>query len=560
MSIKLITNDCFFNEHNLRNLADDKEYAILVVDQVIFFKKEENFFEKFSYTIELYKKSSNRYILDSLYSKSYRNTEKEVLLANSILNKLEFKYGNVGVIDLESQTIQYYSLIKKREDGTKSDLKLCNLLCKESDNTNDRFRIKGVKELAINAKIFLTNNIVYHKFYDLDSKYFPGVGIEYSVTDKYIECGYGRGYSFEEATNIAMLEALERYASLYYTYENKEIYGTYLELPQAIHPSKFILPSSSKNNYILYTDNLSIYWTEAESLKNSENVLIPEQLSVFGDSFFRDEEKQNRFIYDSSNGVALGASFEEACFYGLLELIERDNFLTTWYGSIPVKEVDINSLGLKNTTLKIINTAQDEGWNIKVYDISMEMGVPSFWSLITTSKETSNMFSYTAAGSNPDPSKAAETALLEALVGITIHENKNTEVGTEAPSQVLKMEDHVDYYSTSNHKEAFDFLKSSSITNLTENNYINRTALKPYLKELITKVLKEYEDIYIVNLTSKDMENLGIFVVKVVVPGMLPITFGMQNERVSLDRINKERGRRGLEKIEEVNVYPHPFP
>ena len=63
-----------------------------------------------------------------------------------------------------------------------------------------------------------------------------------------------------------------------------------------------------------------------------------------------------------------------------------------------------------------------------------------------------------------------------------------------------------------------------------------------------------------VNLTSKEMEELGIYTVKVIVPGLLPITFGVQNERVSMSRINQERSRRGLEEVRLVSPYPHPFP
>ena len=73
-------------------------------------------------------------------------------------------------------------------------------------------------------------------------------------------------------------------------------------------------------------------------------------------------------------------------------------------------------------------------------------------------------------------------------------------------------------------------------------------------------MIKKYEDIYVVNLTSKEMEELGIYTVKVIVPGLLPITFGVQNERVSMSRINQERSRRGLEEGRLVSPYPHPFP
>lgn len=271
------------------------------------------------------------------------------------------------------------------------------------------------------------------------------------------------------------------------------------------------------------------------------------------------KKKQHRFIYDSSNGVSLGGSFEEAVLYGLLELIERDNFLTTWYGRIPINEVRLESLGLSEDTLNTVHRAQRDGFDVKVYDISMELGVPSFWALVRSLKGH-KMYSYTAAGSNPIPHKAAESALLEALVGIKIHDNINAEFGTTVPTEVIEMEDHVNYYSSDQHKGAYDFLQDSHVTDLSTENYIKAFNTKTYLKKLINKVLKEYEDIYVVNLTSKEMEKLGIYTVKVIVPGLLPMTFGVQNERISEPRINRERSRRGLEEVKQISCYPHPFP
>ncbi len=513
MKTKLITNDSFFDENHLQILEGGRKYAILVVDRIFFFTKEEGFLEDFLYTITLYQEAKTKNLLTSMFSAKYQNSESAKNSAKALLDQLVFKTGQVGTLDLEQQKASYFHIKKRRSAHTRSQLGFNQLLAKKNIERSTGFRAKTIGDLSKNAQCFLDTTVAYRKFFDLDSDYFPGVGIEYAVTDKYIECGYGRSSSFQDSTNIAQLEAIERYSSLYYPYKTKDIYGKFSDLPDAVHPEKFILPSSDKNPFMPYRNNLEIYWTEAESLKKKKTVLIPEQLAVYGDSFFRDKKKQHRFIYDSSNGVALGGTFEEAILYGILELIERDNFLTTWYGRIPVEEVTIESLGLSEDTLKAIRRAQ-----------------------------------------------AAESALLEALVGIKIHDNINAEFGMKVPTEVTEMEDHVNYYSTNQHKAAFDFLKASHVTDLSPQKYIQENNTKSYLRVLIQRVLKKYEDIYVVNLTSKEMEELGIYTVKVIVPGLLPITFGVQNERVSVSRINQERNRRGLEEVRLVSPYPHPFP
>lgn len=94
-------------------------------------------------------------------------------------------------------------------------MELGTLLDKVTIGESDGFREKTVSELSKYAQGFLDKTVAYRKFFDLDSDYFPGVGIEYAVTDKYTECGYGRSASFHDSTNIALLEAIERYSSLF---------------------------------------------------------------------------------------------------------------------------------------------------------------------------------------------------------------------------------------------------------------------------------------------------------------------------------------------------------
>ena len=132
------------------------------------------------------------------------------------MDRLVFKKGQIGVLYLENQALSYVCIKKKRTFQTKSKMELGTLLEKVTIGESAGFREKTVSELSKYAQEFLDKTVAYRKFFDLDSDYFPGVGIEYAVTDKYTECGYGRSASFHDSTNIALLEAIERYSSLFY--------------------------------------------------------------------------------------------------------------------------------------------------------------------------------------------------------------------------------------------------------------------------------------------------------------------------------------------------------
>ena len=45
-------------------------------------------------------------------------------------------------------------------------------------------------------------------------------------------------------------------------------------------------------------------------------------------------------MQESSNGCASGGSPEEAVYFGLMEVVERDAFLLAWYGQVPLTEID----------------------------------------------------------------------------------------------------------------------------------------------------------------------------------------------------------------------------
>ena len=80
------------------------------------------------------------------------------------------------------------------------------------------------------------------------------------------------------------------------------------------------------------------------------------------------------------------------------------------------------------------------------------------------------------------------------------------------------------------------------------------------LNHLLSVTLKDYKRIIFANLTSKEMADNKLFVVKAIIPEFLPMTFGSGNLRISLPNINKSRKLLNLGSIYQVNRRPHPFP
>ena len=65
----------------------------------------------------------------------------------------------------------------------------------------------------------------------------------------------------------------------------------------------------------------------------------------------------------------------------------------------------------------------------------------------------------------------------------------------------------------------------------------------------------------VVNQSFPEMEAAGLHCVKVLVPGLTPVSFGHQHRRISLERIRSYAGPEWAPKTAaDINPYPHNFP
>ncbi|BFH62114.1 YcaO-like family protein [Paenibacillus azoreducens] len=441
---------------------------------------------------------------------------------------------------------------------------------------NPELDITSLKEAFIDPN----TGIFRRQFRELRSKYVESSGVEMKVSPTYTEAGYGRNYSRTSAAKLGFLEGIERYCGIFDRRARSTLYQSYAELgDRAINPVVFGLHGHEEMNHPhfdlkVYNEYLPIYWKYAYSCKEQRKMLVPEQLVFFGDAFYRRDG--NRFAYDSSNGMALGGSYEEAVLYGLLELIERDHFLCAWYNRLELQEIDVNG-NLSPELERLLFYARLEGIEVHFYDISMELGIPSVWALAYNKNPQAQMKSYNAAAAHLVPEKAVESAALEVLTSLPIYEYllatdervRQRVAWLEGnPEGVTEFEDHVLFYASASNAEnlAFVLREHEAVPfheiyrRLSLKGKFANPDLKEDVEELIQQVLRFYMDVLIVNVTPPHIEQSGLCAVKVIVPGMLPMTFGNQHKRIIPDRLLRERKRRGLSEKFTVNAAPHPFP
>ncbi len=180
-----------------------------------------------------------------------------------------------------------------------------------------------------------------------------------------------------------------------------------------------------------------------------------------------------------------------------------------------------------------------------------------------------------AAGAHLDPVRAVKSAVFE-LAGMMLtlddklEENQDeVEKMLHDSSLVRKMDDHGMLYGLPQAEERLQFLLDDDRPMRTFAEEYGEKVNHPDLTEDLQEILQEFRrlklEVIVVDQTTPEIARNGLHCVKVLIPGMLPMTFGHHLTRITgLERILRvpmELGyaKRPLE-FEQLNPHPHPFP
>ncbi|MFF2889614.1 TOMM precursor leader peptide-binding protein [Paenibacillus sp. NPDC057967] len=384
----------------------------------------------------------------------------------------------------------------------------------------------------------------------------------------------GRSHSYAASELTAILEGLERYCGLAPRSKRTVVQGSFRSLKdQALDPVKVGVHTEEQYAQrgvplTAFNPDQSINWVWGYSFLQERPILVPEQLAYYSMSC------RHNFVFETSNGCALGGSLEEAIFYGILEVVERDAFLMTWYAQLPLPRLDLNSANDQELRLMIDRLQAVAGFDVHFFNATMENGIPSVWGVAKNRKQTgANLIC--AAGAHPDPVRAVKSAVHE-LAGMMQSLNEKLDTNREAyvrmfhdSSLVQQMEDHSLLYGLPQAQERLQFLLDDNRPLRTFEEEFERgarhTDLTDDLRDILDALRRLDLDVIVVDVTAPEINRNGLHCVKVLIPGMLPMTFGHQFTRLAgLKRVLRVPAELGYVKepleLEDLNPYPHPFP
>lgn len=384
----------------------------------------------------------------------------------------------------------------------------------------------------------------------------------------------GRTHSYEISELTAILEGLERYCGIEPRGKRTVVYDSYRNLAdQALHPLKVGVHAEEQYArpdfpFKPFHPDRPMNWVWGYSFLQERPILVPELLAYYslggGDGF----------VYETSNGCALGGSLEEAIFHAILEVVERDSFLMTWYAQLSLPRLDLRSANDKELQLMVERVRAVAGYDLYFFNSTMEHGIPSVWAVAKNRKQK-GLNLICAAGAHPDPIRAVKSAIHE-LAGMMLVLDEKLEANRKKyekmlhdPLLVQQMEDHGMLYGLPEAEERLQFLLDDNRPLRTfEEEFKQQTKsadLTDDLRDILQKFRRLNLEVIVVDQTTPVIKRNGLYCVKVLIPGMLPMTFGHHLTRVTgLERVLRVPMELGYTKqpltLEQLNPHPHPFP
>ncbi|QJC50425.1 hypothetical protein HGI30_01665 [Paenibacillus albicereus] len=385
-------------------------------------------------------------------------------------------------------------------------------------------------------------------------------GRQHGLIDRFAS---GMGFTLEEANVSAVAEAVERYCAAY-VIPDRTVFASWRELrAEALHPGALPLFTPEQHAtwqfpYQPFTEDARIRWVPARSLATGREKFVP--AAIAWDSYVPQSDDEAAICFGLMTGSAAGSTLEQAMIGGLLEIIERDAFMMMWYNMASLPRLDIREHPLARPFRELLDESRFE---LSIVDTTGDTGIPSAFGLLQTSDGRVSF-----GGS-------ARLSMEEAVVK-TLMEISQLFIGNKAqiyaeglpsllPHQITDYGLRLPYYEQPFAHEELAFTAASPLLHpVPPAPPVASASEAERLAHLVGALQARGLEPLCVDVTTDDVRELGLHVVKMIVPGTIQLPRSERERLIASRRIYDvpvELGWRSSPIApSELNVSPHPFP
>ena len=372
------------------------------------------------------------------------------------------------------------------------------------------------------------------------------------TADRFVGCGISE--DDEHAIAAACGEALERYIFALTTDLLEELP---LQPPDDSITADFIfnLP------FLLPKTIARTAWC-SQAIKSPRRILPAWKLAADGKrlatklpiEFLTPNESAN--LFQTTNGMACGTTLQDAIDRGLREVIERDALMLVWLTKTGGTFIDPSTV-LPGDYLDQVQRMENRGIKTILRDISTEFGYRVILAIIGHFPATgAPIFSF-GAGVGANFELAAKHGFREACLG---WKGISWRIGLSGRRPSLSEGEDALPQSFAEHSELYFEPEIFPQVSFLFEETTNIQPLSPNYPLPITHYPLP-NDIFILDLTTPDVREMGAYVVKVIVPGLVPFYFAdLGSDELAVSRLPTTVGGMGIDSDRTLNPLPHPWP
>lgn len=377
----------------------------------------------------------------------------------------------------------------------------------------------------------------------------------------------GAGVTLLDAAYAAIGESIERYCSAIVPNDLPIFCSSDFIKKKIVDTEKFEFYSDEqyrKSNFPFkkFTAHSKVAWTETVCLYSEEKVFIPAACVYL--PYFADESIEENIWAPVSTGLACGKTRENAKLSGLCEVIERDSFMLFWLLGEHADSLDWTD----NAELSAF-VSEFYGEQIKyvrLLNITTDIGIPTVLGVFHKLDEGLLV----AAATRTSFIEAAKKTLIELAQGritwrksFEEEKNKNVDNSVSEYSNIRTFEDRVNLFMNPSMVSKVDFLFKGSSVKISdlENNLVCGNTLEDVVKHMYKTGYRCYSK----DLTPDCIGQLGFYVYRCLIPGLLEISNDHLWQRIGHSRLRTyyetmKRDKHFDYEPCHINPVPHPFP
>lgn len=373
-------------------------------------------------------------------------------------------------------------------------------------------------------------------------------------------------YTPDEAIAASIGEAVERYCGA--AIPEGLVTGTAADLGAAavaperfalFHPSQYAAATFPFHPFLPTT---RVRWTRGVGVVTGVAVYLPAQLVYLGADVAPDETSDEAPIgYATSSGMACGPTPDDAILTGLLELIERDAVMLTWYQRRSPPRLSWRSD--PHLTAVEQRCFAPTGLDYVCLNLSDFVQVPTVLAVV----RGKSVGLAVGAASGITPQDAWLKAMREVFATYAWADRlRHTmpPISPERLDRVQRFSDHVRFYAEPQNCSFAAFLwQSTEEQDIEELPAVLEATTAQQIVAVVRRLAAVGASVYAVDLTTEDVRRVGLHVWKAVSPELQPLDVGYDRRFLGGTRLLTLAGRhreRGVALPSDLNPWPHPFP